>query len=478
MFYTNRFFTPTKVKKKIQIKNFFSGMDGEIDNNLKSPNEPNVCFNFNPFDGSLKGAEGLSVLEFNGVKYSMPHGVTCLKAYFYKRFDTQLGVRDDRIICYGSTKYLYQCPLSSQEGYFNRITNGYYENPPIALNYNYYGNDVMLFSVDDGKISVLDNDVLTYYADTPKISNMCIHNERLFVTSSDDINTVWFSGLYNPVVWNVSLDDAGYVTIPDERGKMLNLISFYDYVYLFREYGITRISAYGDQSSFYVDNLFLKHGKIYGNSITVCGDYVVFLASDGLHKFDGVNCAKLMPYYDKYIDGVDNENCTGVYFDNKLYLRIDMKIEGQVENVVIVYDFKRNSNYILCGINLKELVCVNAEEYFLMGVTTDNELVKIDNSGAVCGSPLQKIWKNCASNYGISEKNKRLYKFTIETDYEIKIVINCDGENYYYILNKYDNELNLDIRGDNFEFTIISETSNARIIAPTLYFSYLKERLW
>ena len=112
-----------------------------------------------------------------------------------------------------------------------------------------------------------------------------------------------------------------------------------------------------------------------------------------------------------------------------------------------------------------------------MGVTADYGLVKINNGGAVNGRPLKKVWKNCASNYGIPEKNKRLYKFTIETDYQIKVIIECDGENFYYILNKYDNELNLDIRGENFGLNIISETSNAKIVAPTLYFSYLKERL-
>lgn len=477
MYYINKFYTPTKIKKKIQIKNFFSGMNGEVDSNLKSPSNPNVCFNFNPFDGSLKGAEGLSVLKFNGKTYSLPSGITCQKAYFYKRFDNDLGKRDDRIICYASSKYLYQCSINSNDGVFKVISDSYYQSAPIALNYNFYGSDVMLLSVDNGKISILDCDLLTHYNDTPKVSNMCIHNERLFVTSSDDINTVWFSGLYNPVVWNVSLDDAGYVSMPDERGKMLNLISFYDYVYLFREYGISRISAYGNQADFYVDNLFLKHGKIYGNSITVCGDYVVFLASDGLHKFDGVNCSKLMPYYDAYITGVNNEDCSGVYYDNKLYLLINMSLEGKVEKVVIVYDFKRNADYILKGFDLKQILCVNSENYTLIGVKKDNTIVEFNDSGEVLGVTLQKMWKNNPSDFGISESNKSLYKFTIETDYEIKLIINCDGEDYYYVLDKFDNELNLDIRGKRYTLTIISDNAKARIIAPTLYFSYLKERL-
>ncbi len=477
MYYAYKFFTPTNIKKKIQLKNFFSGMDGQIDDNLKSPTIPNVCYNFNPFDGSLKGAEGLSVLEFNGAKYSLPTGVTCERVYFYKRFNHSTGQRDDRILCYTSSKFLYQCPLTSTYGVFYKVNNGYYETPPKAINYNFYGNDVMLLAVDDGKISILDDNDITNYSDTPKVLNMCLHNERLFAVSNDDINTVWFSGLYNPIEWNVSLDGAGYVTIPDERGKMLNLVSFYDYVYLFREYGISKISAYGDQTSFYVDNLFLKHGKIYGNSITVCGDYIVFLASDGLYKFDGINCTKLMPCYDLYLNGVDNENCTGVYFDNKLYLRINMMLNDVIENVVIVYDFKRNSNYVLKGFNLKQLLCLNAEKYSLIGVTNDNTLVKIDDSGAIFGKATHKFWRNCLTDFGITEKNKCLYKFSLETDEMVEVIINCDEELYYYELTKYDNEINVDIRGKLFSITIISDTPKARVVEPTLYFSYLRERL-
>ena len=478
MFYKRKFFTPTVIKNKVVISNFLSGMDGEVDEKLKTPKTPNVCYNFNPFDGALRSAEGVSVLKFKDKQYSFPNNVKSIKAYYYKRFDTSTGSRDDKIVCYCTDNNLYVCPLNSTTGVFNKIADSYYIKPPIAVNYNYYGNDVMLFAVDNGSISVLDNNTLTHYADTPTISNMCIHNERLFATTSDDINTVWFSGLFNPIEWNVSLDGAGYVTIPDEKGKMLNLISFYDYVYLFREYGISRISAYGDQTDFRVDNLYLRHGKIFGNSITVCGDYIVFLASDGLHIFDGINSKKLLPSYDSYFIGVDNQNAQGVYFDNKLFFTADMRLNGNICNVTLVYDFKRKAEYVLKGLNLSHLVSVNGDNYFLFGVTKDYKLVKMDNSGSFLGEATEKIWKNSSSDYGIAVKNKRLYKFTVDTDYEIKVIITCDGENYYYFLDKYDNELNLDIVGNLFQITIISEFQMARVISPTLYFSYVKERLW
>lgn len=477
MFYKRKFYVPSVIKNKVTITNFLSGMDGDVDDKLKQPKTPNVCYNFNPFDGALRSAEGASVFRFGENQYSLPNNVMVKKAYYYKRFDTTLGVRDDKIVCYCTDNYLYACPINSGTGIFNKIADSYYKNPPIAVNYNYYGNDVMLFSINDGCISVLDNLVLTRYGDTPTILNMCIHNERLFATVEGDINTVWFSGLFNPVEWNVSLDGAGYVTIPDERGKMLNLVSFYDYVYLFREYGISRISAYGDQTDFRVDNLYLRHGKIFGNSITVCGDYIVFLASDGLHIFDGINSKKLLPSYDSFFVGIDNQNAQGVYFDNKLFFNADMRVNGKVGNVTIVYDFKRKAEYVLKGLNLAELVSANGDDYFLFGVTKGCNLVKIDNSGCFLDDATEKIWKNSASDFGISVKNKRLYKFSVDTDYEIKVIINCDGENYYYVLDKYDNELNLDIVGNLFQITIISEFKYARIISPTLYFSYVKEGL-
>ncbi len=477
MFYKSQLYTPTKIKKKIQIKNFFSGMNGGVDGYLKSPLIPELSFNFNPFNGSLKGAEGLSVLKFNGVEYFLPSGLTANKIYFYKRFDNALKKSDDRIVCYASDGYIYQCKLSSQTGEFLKVNGGYFYKTPMGVCYNYYGSDVLILAYDNTQISILDNDTVTTYSDTPQVSSMCIHKERLFLTSANDINTVWFSGNFNPVDWVVSLDGAGYVNIPDERGKMLKVISFFDYVYLFREYGISRISAYGDQTEFFVDNLFCKHGKIYKNSITVCGNYVVFLASDGIYRFDGVNSTKILSEYDSYFINENNVDSTGAFFDNKLYLTLNVKIEGEVKSVVLVYDFQSKNSYLLNGLNVSSFASVNGEEYFLSAVTKDNKIVKFDTSGTIYGKPLKKVWKSINTNFGIDNKDKQLYKFTIETDNEIKVIINCDGDNYYYKMNKYDNVLDLDIKGDLFSITIISETKNSRIVLPTLYFSYLKESL-
>ena len=110
---------------------------------------------------------------------------------------------------------------------------------------------------------------------------MCVHGERLFLTDSSNHNSLWFSDDFDPTNWNVSLSEAGFIDMIGEKGRLLKVISFGGYIYVFRSYGITRVTAYGNQKSFSVADLFVSSGKIRGESITVCGDCVLFFASDG-----------------------------------------------------------------------------------------------------------------------------------------------------------------------------------------------------
>lgn len=67
----------------------------------------------------------------------------------------------------------------------------------------------------------------------------------------------------------------------DERGALNRVISYLNYVYVFRDYGISRITAFGAQTDFSVSNLFVSSGKIYPRSVALCGDSVIFLRRTG-----------------------------------------------------------------------------------------------------------------------------------------------------------------------------------------------------
>lgn len=179
----------------------------------------------------------------------------------------------------------------------------------------------------------------------PDITSMALHYERLFVTVDGEKNAVWFSDDLDPTNWDASLAGGGFIQLIDERGSLNRVISYGGYVYVFRDYGISRITAFGAQTEFSVSNLFVSSGRIYPGSVALCGDTVLFLAEDGLYAFDGVSTVKML----KNLDGLfkNGERSCSYYADGKYYLafareetdgKIGCETGAYVNNALLVLD--------------------------------------------------------------------------------------------------------------------------------------------
>ena len=128
------------------------------------------------------------------------------------------------------------------------------------------------------------------------------------------------------------------------------VVSFNDYVYVFRDFGVARVSAYGDQTNFSVSQLFISSAKIYGNSVCVCGDRIMFLSRDGIMSFDGYTTQKLNLGIESLLINVTNENCSSLYYNGKYYLALKLNFddgeqigcesynEGYINNAIIEVD--------------------------------------------------------------------------------------------------------------------------------------------
>ena len=67
-------------------------------------------------------------------------------------------------------------------------------------------------------------------------TSMDIHYERLFVTTTNEKSKVLFSDDLDPTLWSIDLSEAGFIEMVDERGALNRVISFNDYLYIFRDY--------------------------------------------------------------------------------------------------------------------------------------------------------------------------------------------------------------------------------------------------
>lgn len=102
-------------------------------------------------------------------------------------------------------------------------------SPPQAVNYTLYGKDVVLICSPTDNMVVWDGENDAYFVEnSPKITSMTMHYERLFATTSTDKYTLYFSDDLDPTNWNENITEGGFIQMLDERGELLKVISFWD----------------------------------------------------------------------------------------------------------------------------------------------------------------------------------------------------------------------------------------------------------
>ena len=463
---------PSVIRKKITVKSFSNGMKKSADEKLSDLSSAKLSYNFNYSSGVLKRGVGIKV--FNSFNVTGLGGNSPLALYFYKRYDHLLEKTVEKIIYYCSDKRLYSADVLG--GGFTKISDVTFDEKPLAISYNYMDSDVMLFASKLGELYYLNDTVLYKIDGAPKITSLCVHKERIFVTTGGEGTSLWFSDDFNPTNWVVSLNEAGFIDFQDEYGKLLKAVSFLDYVYVFREYGISRVTAYGDQESFSADSLFGRQGKIYGDSVTDCGDFIIMLTTSGIYQFNGLDTAKILSEYDDMILGVDNSLAKGVYVGNVFYLQMQMSFDGKIEKVLLVYDTVKKSSYVARYLNLVDLAFfAGSVNDAICLVSSKKYPCKLSNKGSSILDPLVKEWISPYYDFGVSSKLKRLYKLSLYTKESITLTVECDNKKLTYNFSGGGTqEIYPALQGELFRISIKSTTQSPEIYNLTVYVEYVK----
>ena len=462
---------PTVIRKRITVKSFANGMKGSLDEKLLDLSTAKLIYNFNSSSGVLK--RGIGIEKFNNFTYSSIGSYTPIGVYYYNRYDYETQSFNERIIYYASDKHLYVA--NANGGAFTRISDVTFLEKPTAISYNYLDSDVMIFASSSGDTYMLDDYTLEKIDGAPPVTSLCIHKERLFVTTGGEGTSLWFSDDFDPTNWAISLTEAGFIDFHDNYGRLLKVVSFLDYVYVFREYGISRVIAYGDQESFTADNLYGKFGKLYGESVTDCGDFIVMLTSAGIFRFNGLDTVKILHEYDDYILGVDNSTAKGVYVNNVLYFYLKMKINGTVEDVILVYDYVKNYSYIARGLKITDLTHFGGNiNKVLCVLVNDKTPYQISTDGCIKGVPLEKEWVSPFTDFGVLTKLKRVYKVSLYSLEEITLTLETENKKLVYKISGGHADVYPSLQGERFRISIKSKTTSPEICNLTVYVEYFK----
>lgn len=398
----------------------FVGLDVKDDESVIDFSTAAMCYNFDFSSGALCGGYGI---ESHAAVPAAANGY-----WVYRCYSEKLGKTVDKYL-FSMSNGLIQY-YEPEDGRLH-VFSGFAFTGVEMLNYKLNSKDVMLISTNERPLMVWDGKYIYRHDNAPRISSMALHFERLFVINPDAPTKVFFSDDLDPTNWTVGSDSAGFIELLDERGSMTKVVSFGGYLYVFREHGISRITAAGAQSGFSAVNLFVSADRIYPESIVKCGSVIMFLASDGLYAFDGYDCTKVLTRLNGLIAGAPSASA---YFGGRYYLACKMDFgdekkigceneDDPVSNGLLVYDVTTGEYSVTRGLSIESMsACSYDGEDFLVAVESGGAGV-ITRCGKRFDEPLPKLWSSPETDFGKPDRTKMLREVYIDTSVPCSVTV-------------------------------------------------------
>lgn len=498
MFYRPTTYASSRKTSSYTVKDFSGGVQTVTDENVLPLNYSAGSYNFSFKSGALKDGFGVKESELDGGLDLSDINAQPQAIYCYKRFSEEKNDYVDEILVYANDKNMYSRVLGEESSSasssaetesdetgngdgteetsvkkFKKIENLSFDGAPVSVAYTYQSKNVMIFSYGS-VMKIYDGETVTEVSDSPAVTSMCIHNERLFATESGEKTSLWFSDDFDPANWNVSLSEAGFIDLRDGRGSLLKVLELGGYVYVFRNYGITRVTAYGDQTSFSVDGLSASSGRIFGGSITSCGDKIIYLAEDGFYCFTGGAPYRVFHAFDEALSGVDNSTAKGKYFNGRFFISLKMKLGKEVCPCLFVYDFAAKSACVCRGLNVRDFELYEGESCFKLLFLCDGgkQVGELSEKAEFFSVPLKKKWVSGKSDLGKAHAEKTISEVSLYTRGGAVLTVESERGARKIQFEGGETTKKAPLKGKSFRFTIESCEPSCNISKLKIYYEY------
>ncbi len=419
----------------IKIKVGFEGIAYSLDEGVANPKYAKSCYNFAFDKGVLSGRIGIDdaqgYYEYPSIErhaYPTLEGDSGVKKLFLYRRVLTTGAHDDRLIAQLNDGTFWYTAVFKEDVWY-QLEGLKIRGDADAVNYNYEGEDVLILLASGSYTYVINDTRVMYFSKAPKFSSLAVHNERVYGSVSGNKTQLWFSDDFDPSNWNVSETEAGYINFADEYGEILKIVSFSNYLYVFREYAIFRLTAYGDQSDFLLKKAFSDTSRIYKDTIVLAGDKIMFCAENGVFAFDGYNLTRV----GREIPQVKNKNAMRAgYLDDIYYIACNIEeLGGEENNALVFYDMKNDSVSILSDVAIGGLCPIKVHNGSDMLCTflddNKNRIGMASKSGCVLGKVTRKVYKSPIGTVQ-SPYMKVVRSVSVLSKYPIKIRAILDGK--------------------------------------------------
>jgi len=447
---------------QFNFENFFAGFNSSVDESVLPLHIAKRIYNFNISDGTLSDGYGMARDS------RFPIAATNIWNY---RFWHEESKSHRNILMASHTNGEIRF-LPHGERNLTRLVGVQFTSTPIAVNYRLFGEDVILMTSEtDGMFVWNGRDAAYKIEGAPSIRTLTMHFERMFVTTAGEANAVYFSDDLDPTNWGMELNEGGFIQFMDEMGSSNKVISFLNHVYVFRDYGISRITAFGDQSEFSATNLFTSSGRIYGKTPTACGDRIMFLASDGIYMFDGISTIPVAGHLKGLIK--HSPNAVATYHDGKYFLSLNLDIgtpsADNRNNSFISIDLKSGLVNVTHGIGPTAFNSIDGNLFAISHGTIGT----INNSARNAGDiALRKSYVSPLIDLGTDEiKTIREFYIDSTVPFQLTLFSETTSRTLSVTPRVGITRLRMNFRGRKLGFAIETTATGGRLTRPGVRFS-------
>ena len=483
MIYKNNL-VKNKVKKiKLRLDEMFKPVVVSKDENLLEKGQPVEKYNFFTADGSLK----------NG------YGIQDLKLKNSQNVDCTVKISNDEVVGIWSTRWATNSNSSVLDFLFYMIDGGTVYNvdlsaPNVSLAMeNTFSSvptmtkvrqnslEAFAFTSSSGMV-LLTQSAETLYASAPKIMDACYHYNKMFAITAETRNALIYSAQLDVTAWTSS--NTYRIDFTDDRGRLIKIMSYNDHLYVFREFGITKVSPYSVANDFSIEHIYQSNNCIYPETISICGDNVIFLTRDGLYSFNGTKVQKLDFDIVNKIEKTSSSSPNGIGFNGKYFL--DCKIqykdgtigcEGEtnfVNNSVVIFDLKNNEIEVMRGVDIKKFAELNSDKLnHLCAIFRGQNKHKIGQfieGGSIFSNIFKNVWQTSFSDLGYTGKLKHVDEVKLISKENSTLVIKTDEETktYNIVGSTKVQRVKTNVKGKLLSFKIESNLSGQRISKPEI----------
>ena len=288
----------------------------------------------------------------------------------------------------------------------------------------------------------------------------CYCQNRIFVVSGD--REITYSDPAEPLDVTRTENDGGKILRPLDGDKIVDLVANGSTVYAFYRHNIVKIAVTGDPREFVVRSLGFTGGEIYGGSVVCVGKWIVFLAFDGIYRFDGEKAERICDDLGVKLSAETRKFGRGRYMDKALLSYVDTA--EKLRTVAI--DPERKTGYSITP--LESLTECNGRTLCVV----NRKVMLLDEQGANTPSTGYSF-KSKEVDFGSAERKTVKTVRLKGTGYVLVNVI-ADGKSYSKIVDLDGaNSFSPNARGRKFAFHL-TLNAGAKVEDLTVEVAFLK----